>query len=295
MFRKFLSSLFDLGPVLPIADAKPERVPASWVWPHWPGGTMKFSRRLETAILYRYQPKAFQRPAEEWHKLFVDREHKWQAKNRFSGNGVVPGHYFALSRVGAQAEIDAYDAQVSDFDLMLLQVSIDNVLDLTNPTNLTKYYSICTNDPEEWHPAIVLDEFLYQRRGGNVSNSRAAHCAVQDGYTGIIYCGARSASTHWHSPGEFEHNLNLAGLSMADLASDPNCINVVLFFGHNVVRYTHAFSYQKKRTENVHFQKSYEELDELFMADPERPSGTDLTYAALRERCDRVHWQGEPD
>jgi hypothetical protein len=46
--------------------------------------------------------------------------------------------------------------------------------------------------------------------------------------------------------------------------------------------------------ENPWFGAPVEEIDRVFAADPKRPTNADLTFAALRERSERVGWVSRP-
>jgi hypothetical protein len=78
------------------------------------------------------------------------------------------------------------------------------------------------------------------------------------------------------------------------LRDDPACINLAVYFGHNVVQATHEIAVADTVIQNSLFGKTYAEIDALFASDPEKPVDLDLSYESLRERTGRILWRGTP-
>jgi len=96
---------------------------------------------------------------------------------------------------------------------------------------------------------------------------------------------------------------DLAGFSYDSMREDGNCINFMIFFGSNVVRSAKkvllplsAMPDGHKTTSivNPYFEKPHAEIDRLFMDDPRRDEGDDLTFETLTERSRRNFWAPKP-
>jgi hypothetical protein len=281
------------------------------IWPHWPAGSLPYSLSVNSVSLYRFQLKRYLQLGPEWYRMFWDTERKWSANNRFAGQQCCPGHFFSLDPAGALAELNAYSAASKNYEeyaqeyaLLRFDMSLNNVLDLTDwyclPWFYKKHFS---GEVHSMHWAELLDALLEQQLGGDSHNDFAGHRALLDGYNGIAFFGARSLGSHWPNPGSGEfarggslgsRDLDLIGLNYAEMRDDPKCINVVLYFGHNVVRATRQISFEKIVVENRLFQAPYPEIDSLFLNDPDRPADEDLTYENLRHRVERTVWPRTP-
>ncbi len=289
-------------PVLRSPDRKLNELPEArdaeaGRWPDWPSGVLRHSLRTSGVLLYRYHPKRYLQRGEKWYRMFWDLDYKWEAHSRFAGNHVVPGHFFSLSEAGARAELHAYDQPIADYALMTFKVSLDDVLDLTSMDALQWFYQQHFGTGGSVHWMLVLDSFLDQRKGGDQFNTYAASCAVNDGYHGIVFFGARAVHEYWEKPGEMTfyggpRNPNLAGLELELMRSDESCINEVVFFAHNVVRMTEEVRLDGDTICNPHFGKSTADIDAVFSADTTKPADLDLDYSSSRYRAQSVFWRG---
>src|SRR5262245_55314715 len=129
LVSRFLPDL-DIFPDYSPDEPKTPIDPKKWL--HWPSGSLPHSLQVPKIKLYRYHPRQYLDTSERWYRMFWDGDHKWATKARFAGDGVVPGHFFSLSPQGALAEIEAYQANVEDYELACYTMSVDRVLDLTS-------------------------------------------------------------------------------------------------------------------------------------------------------------------
>jgi hypothetical protein len=193
---------------------------------------------------------------------------------------------------------------VNDCELLRLDMSIDNLLNLTDEEALQWFYKKHFTD-RYVHWAVILDTFLEQKLGGDGHNNYAGHMAMMDGYNGIIFFGARAIESYWPNPGQLKfapgghsggdhRDLDLAFLDLIDMREDRKCINVVIYYGHNVVRRTHAIHNRQNVLENKLFGTSYAEIDSVFADDPAKPAAVDLSYERLRERTKGIKWMSKP-
>lgn len=239
--------------------------------------------------------------------MFWDTERKWSAHNRFAGQQTCPGHFFSLDPAGALAELNAYGVEPKNYEeyaLLRFDMSLNNVLDLTDwyclPWFYKKHFS---GDTDSMHWEQLLDALLEQQLGGDSHNDFAGQKALLDGYNGIVFFGARSLGSLWPNPGSLKfdrggslgsRDLDLIGLNYGEMRADPKYINVVLYFGHNVVRATRQISFENIVVGNQLFQAPYSEIDHRFLIDPDRPADEDLTYDSLRDRVERTVWPRTP-
>lgn len=295
---KWLSGLFDTSWLDPVGnfDFGPEPGPIDEkLWPHWPKGSLPHSRRIAEAALFRYQPKRYLEAPETWYRMVWDADYKWKSQSRFSGAGLSSGHYFALTPSGADAEMAAYKANKDDYELLRLNVAIDRILDLTNFDTLTWFYKKHFRPERDWHWAIILDSLFEQQLGGDSHTDFAGHRALLDGYNGIAFFSARTSGRHWLEPGRFvRRDLDLIGYTHEAMLADLDCINVVIYFGHNIVRSTRTIEVRGKTFANRLFGASNSEIDKVFSDDPARPPGMDLTFDALQARTERFAWATYP-
>jgi hypothetical protein len=223
-----------------------------------------------------------------------DLEHKWHASGRYAGREIAPGHFFSTNVRTAKAERGAYPKSDDDSVLLAYTVSIDNLLDLTDKTALSWFYKEHFEPDRDWHWALILDSLFHQQLGGDSHNAFAGHRALLDGYNGIIFFSVRGAETWWADPGSMRsRNWDLVG-SYHDGLVERGRINVVIFFGHNVVRSTHRIASSTTVTENPLFHASMDEIDRVFADDPLRPKDVDLSYSTLRQRAERIGWVQTP-
>jgi hypothetical protein len=187
-------------------------------------------------------------------------------------------------------------------------MSIDNILDLTDRDALVWFFKRHYVYDKDWHWAILLDALFDQQLGGDNYVSFAGQMALKDGYDGIAFFSVRSLGSAWPEPGnlDYRRDFDLISYNHEELRSDQNCVNLVIYFGHNVVRATkNIFTttsiidngnkiIKNFSIDNQFFGASYSEIDKLFQADPDRPPEEDLTYEALRDRVERTVWRGKP-
>lgn len=272
-----------------------ERSSAPNIWPNWPKGTLEHSRQLREVKLYRYQPKAHTDLTDTWYHMIWDVQRKWDAKDRFSGQHISPGHYFSLSKGGADAELAHYKGDPAGRELLVYTVTIDNLLDLTSMEALKWFHTRHFNTAQDWHWAVILDSLFDQQSGGDVHNSFAGHKAILDNYTGIIYFGARACAEYWDEPGSMkERDWDLIGFPHMAMMEDDACVNVAIYFGHNVVQATRQIECGGQTVANSLFGASYDRISEVFMADPSRPPDEDLTFESERTRAERIAWISSP-
>jgi hypothetical protein len=290
------SPIPERGVAPPVAQPADERE-----WPHWPRGSLPNSLKLRDVSLYRYQPKRYLELGATWYRMFWDVDRKWNAENRYSAQDISPGHYFSVSAVGASAEMNAYGANIEDYELLRFEMSIDNLLNLTDRTSITWFYNKHFQGDKNWHWAIILNALVNQKKGGSAFNAFAGHKALLDGYDGIVFFGARALTSIWPDAGSMvfvdgwtgDRDLNLVDFDYLDMRDDPACINVVIYFGHNVVRSTRRFYINDMIIRNDLFAASNATIDTVFSNDPNRLSEEDLTYENLRHRVDRIGWVGK--
>jgi hypothetical protein len=285
-----LNNLFDVDqPPAPDEPTDPSE------WPNWPAGSKPHSIRLPKAKLYRYQDKKYLETGATWYHMAWDLDRKWAAKNRYSGKDISPGHFFSVHPNGALAEMNAYDADVSGSELLEYTISIDNLLDLTDIEALSWFYKKHFAPENDWHWGVMLDSLFDQQMGGDNHNAFAGHKALLDGYNGIVFFGARASERFWADPGSMRHrDWDLVAYDHEAMRQEPECINVVIYFGHNVVGATHEIVYAVGKIENALFGAGIEEIDAVFAGDPLKPSDVDLHYETLRERVERIAWLGKP-
>lgn len=305
----FFRHLFPRRPPLPpeAEEASARAGDEESGWPNWPRGKMPHSRNLSNTPLYRFQPKKYLTPDDHWHRMFRDLDHKWAGPYRFAGKDVSPGHFFSIDPAGALAEWKAYGSDIETAELLDLSMSLDNLLDLTDQDAL-KWFFERHFDVESIHWAVALDSFLAQQHGGDGFDTFAGHMALIDGYKGLIFFGARACQKHWDRPGELMfashgagpyRDINLVSLEYDEMKADANCINVVIFFGHDVVRGARRINFGTSRAPsrrtivNSLFEASYPEIDAAFARDPTKPN-VDLRYETLRARSESVKWLTKP-
>jgi hypothetical protein len=251
---------------------------------------------MSEAELYRYHPKKYIERGAVWYRMFWDRDRKWLSENRYAGQYIASGHFFSVSPVGALAEMEAYQANLEEYELIRIKMSIDNLLDLTNIEAVSSFYEKHFDTTDYSHPAIILDSFLDQQRGGDRFNAFVGQKALSDGYNGIVFFGARAINKYWEEPGSMKYrDLSLIGYLLETMREDEECINVVVYFGHNVARCTHTVSFidQEEITNNL-FSAPIVDVDKVFLDDPARPHDADLTWENLRSRVERVIWRNKP-
>lgn len=300
--RRALSfeNLFDDPEPNPAASTSPPLNGSEW--PHWPEGSLPESLKLKDVSLYRYQAKKYLELGTTWYRMFWDVDRKWNAQNRYSGEDISSGHYFSVSAGGALAELNAYGGNVEDNELLRFDISIDNLLNLTDRTTLTSFHNKHFQGTKDWHWAIILNALVNQEKGGNTFNAFAGQKALLDGYDGVVFFGARALTSIWPNAGSMDfvdgwtgdRDLNLVDFDYFDMVDDPNSINVVIYFGHNVVRSTRAIYGNDITINNDLFAASHATIDDVFMQDPSRPPDADLTYENLRLRVGRIYWSTIP-
>src|SRR5262249_573983 len=219
-------------------------------WPNWQAGSLPHSLNLAVASLYRYQPNKYLELGDTWYRMVWDLDHNWAARNRYAGEYSLPGHFFAVSPAGALAEMQTYNVNIEDYELLCFNLSIDNLLDLTDLRTIEWFYKQHFSR-EYVHLALILDSFFYQQLGGDQFNDFAGHVALLYGYNGIVFFSARTIKSHWPRPGSLLEGSLSGGLALdlrlmdyEAMRGDNECINVVIFFGHNVVRATHSISFK---------------------------------------------------
>ena len=275
-----------------------------WGWPNWPTGTLKGSIRLYEIPLYRFQRKTRLEPWETWYWMYHDGNHKWEATDRYAARHTAYGHFFTLSPKSGISEIEHYGGDQNEYDRTGIICNLDNVLDLTNRETIQWFFESNVEMDYSPHWMDLIDFLLDQSSGGDTLTDFIGNVAFKLGYNGIATFGARSAQRHWPNPGEIDgRNRDLAGFSYDSMREDGNCINFMIFFGSNVVRSAKkvllplsAMPDGHKTTSivNPYFEKPHAEIDRLFMDDPRRDEGDDLTFETLTERSRRNFWAPKP-
>jgi hypothetical protein len=235
--------------------------------------------------------------------MFWDVERKWTKQNRFAGQSISSGHFFAVTPDGALAELNAYHENVEEYDLLRFTIFIDNLLNLTARGSLDWFYEKYLFGPKNLHWALILDSLLAQQLGGDNFNDYAGHKALLEGYTGLVFFGARAAASHWPNPGTLElshggslnsRDPDLIAYQHEAMRDDPACINVVIYFGQSVVSAIREIAINDTIIKNRLFRASHALIDDVFMKDPEKPPNDDLTYENLRARAARIRWLTTP-
>jgi hypothetical protein len=89
--------------------------------------------------LYRWhEPKRFWSGEDFW-RTFQDGPWKWDSQQRFAGQDINSGHYFALSSEGAEAEVRSYRIDFSRHRLLEVELSLESILDLTHEHNIRRF------------------------------------------------------------------------------------------------------------------------------------------------------------
>jgi hypothetical protein len=135
--------------------------------------------------------------------------------------------------------------------------------------------------------------FFAQQKGGDDLTSFVGHKAILEGYNGVVFFSTRNIERWWSNPGSMEYNA-LPAFMHQSMREDPTCINVVIFYAHNVVRATRYIRSWKTILRNNLCLATISTIDDIFANDPKRPPEIDLSYESARERSEEIYWRPSP-
>jgi hypothetical protein len=214
-------------------------------------GTMPDSIRVKGRV-YRYNPRARHQAGEDFWRLFVDGDWKWNIQQRYAGAHVNPGYYFTFAKEAAAIEIGHYIQRSGEpldvFDLLAVEGEIDNILDLTNLETIGKAALARGVDQD---PLDTLLELLEEADGGGDMTDRLGHYGFREGYNGIVFFSARTVVGDHRAGLERSSPSDLVRFQSLELVYQPMRRDVmrmclVVFRGATLLRSIKCYSYNEE-------------------------------------------------
>ncbi len=129
-------------------------------------GSVKLDSRIFRWHPSRYAPTD---DPESFRAAFEDGPWKWDTQCRFAGKGINPGHFFGLTEEAASAEAKYYantKEVPDDLVLLTLDISLDNILDLTQKDTIVDIVRECVDlDVEISHGQVAALLFAVGKGG----------------------------------------------------------------------------------------------------------------------------------
>jgi hypothetical protein len=215
---------------------------------------------------FRYQSKNHLHSGEDFWRIFEDGPWKWKSQGRYAGGSINPGHYFGLLRDGAKMEISHYvhqEPSLSDYELLVVQGELDNVLDLTqieNIQNVAKEMGYSGNN------FMVLSDLISLDTGGNDTTDRFGYYAYRNGYNAALFFSARAIDPfHRKIIDNPDIDALSASYAVIDMRQQPIGVCLVVFSGMTLLRSIKRYSFGTGEWEdNPYWNQSEEVLNALF-------------------------------
>ena len=216
---------------------------------YFEAGSLPDSARVETTI-FRWHPvsRAPTPKPESLRTALEDGPWKWSTQSRYSGAGLNSGHFFGLTESGATAETIYYgngSDVPDDHVLFSLDVNLDNVLNLTRKDTIIRYFKECVDLEAELTYGEVAAWLIARTKGGNAITDYMGYRAYHDGYSGILFLGARAIPEIEHlalgNARPYDEQLNNDWESIRKLSRNADYINLVVFAGARLVTRTRRY------------------------------------------------------
>ena len=204
----------------------------------------------------------------EFPRTFEDGPWKWKAQERYAGENLNCGHYFALSKSGAEAEARFYHRDLSEHRLLAVEVGLDSVLDLTHGENFQQVARELVENPEILSRLRMVSEFLDADRGGNLITDQVGYWASRSKYNGVLFFSAGSLNQFPDLHSDVRDGRDfITGVPIVDLVLDLmrrelSLPNLVVFSGSKLTTRIRRYSvYSGPYAENLYFDVATAALD----------------------------------
>jgi len=207
--------------------------------------------------LFRFQRRTALFAGPDFYRMFEDGPWKWEGRQRFAGVIVSPtvsdqkinvGHYFALTASCARAEISHYvtssEIVARDYELVTVDISLDDVLDLTSPTFVAR-----AAHEMGWRGDLfgVFGGVLTRETGGADITADLGYFATRSQYSSALFLSVRAmddktyafvTGNRWWDK-EMEEYFKTVDVDELRFREDLLC--VVMFSGAQLIRSIHRF------------------------------------------------------
>jgi hypothetical protein len=222
-------------------------------------------------VVHRLHTVSHYHPSALW-RVFLDGPWKWDAHERFAGNGFNCGHFFSMTEEGSRAEATFYGLDENRIPIEL-DLRLPRVLDLTDARCLRYVLDPRIGldiRPRSMHALRLLELLVDGWAGGSMVTSVVGHWAVRKDFDGILFIGARALSQQTREDVRFSGG----GLSMGsgftgedeleEIRKDPNVVNLVVLSGRRVLTGTCRYRQRGEPwRENPCYRITEEEHDRL--------------------------------
>lgn len=260
--------------------------------------------RLNNCWVHRFHNKwRFNNEASSFFQTFLETKYNWMAQNRFAGPKYNCGFYFSTDKDVLLSEIlyyyfsnikkhttetikDSLHKHYKSHVLLSVKVTINNLLDLTDPSTLRQFILIKSPSPKEkkWvkraHVLDLMRSILSKAAGGNQSTNWLGWTIKENGYNGVVFpsvrCLEELSSIHMKHSGFYPrffleslrriHAGDEAGLVDSILRQMYDEPNIVLFSGsllsRSISEYYWADEYSQSECKvNIFNNKTAKELE----------------------------------
>ena len=200
-------------------------------------GTLPMSRTFSESVYRWHDPNHLHEGSDFW-RTFEDGPWKWKSQERYAGEYLNCGHFFALTPAGANAEADFYEIARGSRTLLKARVTSQRILDLTYESNLIEAArSLVGWDGSRNELLDALDALLDSAKGGTWLTDSLGRWAAAHGYDGILFFGARAFLQDETLVWQIRHGgadrlgFNMVAYSFNTLRKNPDYMNLVFLSG----------------------------------------------------------------
>lgn len=234
-------------------------------------GSLTFSTSW-TGKFFRWHNPTHLHTGPKFARTFEDGPWKWDARQRYAGQGFNCGHFFSLTKQGATAEAVYYQMNMQSNVLLEVEADIQDCLDLRYEKNLRAVVEACATEDrvEDIQTMALLRVAVDVPKGGNSMTDAIGWWAQNQGYKGLLFFGARAIEPYRDAvdnEGDMQAGIYTAGCHFADLRADTSTTNLVVFSGAYLTTRISTFrslqkgSWLSPRHKNPHVGKNEDDMD----------------------------------